>query len=94
MNRVILDATLRKKLHDLRQPLELCDESGKVLARLIPVLDPSQYEPVEPPISAEELDRRRQEPDYSTAEVLAHVEHLYSELALQGPGNPPCYPRA
>jgi hypothetical protein len=76
MTQVILDATLRNKLHDLKQPLELCDESGKVLARIIPVLDESQYEAVEPPISPEELEQARQGPDYSTAEVLAHLERL------------------
>ena len=76
MTQIILDAVLRSKLHDLSQPLELCDESGWVLARLTPVLDPSQYEPVEPQLSADELQRRRQEPDFSTAEVLAYLEKL------------------
>ena len=76
MTQVILDAAFRSKLYELRQPLELCDEAGRVLARLIPVLDPTQYEPVEPQITAEELQRRRQEPEYSTAEVLAHLEKL------------------
>jgi len=77
MTQVILDSVLRSKLYDLKQPLESCDESGKVVARVVPVLDQSQYEPVEPPpMSAEELERRRQEPDYSTAEVLAYLEKL------------------
>ena len=58
MTQIIVDAGLRSKLHDLRQPLDLCDESGKVLARLIPVLDESQYERVEPQLSPEELQRR------------------------------------
>jgi hypothetical protein len=39
-------------------------------------VDPFQYEPIEPHISAEELQRRRQEPDFSTAEVLAYLETL------------------
>lgn len=77
MTQIVLDPVLRSKLPDLSQPLELCDELGTVVARVIPVLDPSQYEPVEPPLlSAQELQRRRQEPDYSTAEVLAHLEKL------------------
>jgi len=77
MTQIVLDPVLRSKLPDLSQPLELCDELGKVVARVIPVLDPSQYEPVEPPLlSVEELQRRRQEPDYSTAEVLAYLEKL------------------
>lgn len=76
MTQIILDAALRSRLHDSRQPLELCDESGRVLARLIPLLDESQFEPVEPALSSEEIQRRREEPDYSTAEVLAHLEKL------------------
>jgi hypothetical protein len=76
MTQIVLDGTMRSKLQDLRQPLELCDESGRVLAHLIPVLDPSQYEPVEPQLSTEELQRRRQEADYSTLEVLAYLEKL------------------
>jgi hypothetical protein len=76
MTELILDAATRSKLRDLKQPLELCSESGKVLARLIPVLDAADYEAVEVPIKAEELERRRQEPDFSTSEVLAHLENL------------------
>ena len=76
MTKVIVDETLRSKLHNLTQPLELCDSSGRVLARLVPLPDPSQFEAVEPQLSAEELQRRRQEPDHSTAEVLSHLEKL------------------
>ena len=76
MTQVILDATLRGKLRDLRENLELCDESGKVLARVTPVLDESLYEPVEVHLSAEELERRRHEPEFSTGEVLKHLEQL------------------
>ena len=76
MTQVIVDATLRTKLGDLTLPLELCDESGTVLARLVPALDASQFESVEPPISTEELRRRKQEPDFSTAEVLAYLKSL------------------
>lgn len=37
----------------------------------------SQYEPWEPPpMSEEELRRIEKEPDYSTEEVLAHLESL------------------
>jgi hypothetical protein len=77
MTKVYLDSALRKKLHDLTQHLELCDESGRVLARLVPVLDPSKYI-LEPQISHEELQRRKQanEKTYTTAEVLAYLETL------------------
>jgi len=77
MTQVIVDEMLRGKLHNLSQPLELCDASGRVLARLIPLLDPSQYN-LEPQISQEEIRRRKQakEKSYTTAEVLAYLETL------------------
>jgi hypothetical protein len=74
--RVILDAATRGKLSDLKQSLELCDESGTVLARLVPVLDPSRDEHVEETLSEEEWQRRLPEPEYSTEEVLRHLEGL------------------
>jgi hypothetical protein len=74
MTRIIVDETLRSKLHNLSEPLELCDESGLVLARLTPLADLSQYEPWEPPISEEELRRREQSDTWHTTEqVLAHL---------------------
>lgn len=42
-----------------------------------PNFDPSEYGPEEPPpLTPEELQRRRQEPDYSTEKVLAYLEEL------------------
>ncbi len=76
MNQIIVDAFLMSRLNDLKQSLELCDASGKVLARVVPLLDESQFEPIEPSLSEEEIQRRRAEPDYSTAEVLAYLEKL------------------
>ncbi|HEY7155818.1 MAG TPA: hypothetical protein VH575_17780 [Gemmataceae bacterium] len=77
MTRVIVDETLLSKLHNLSQPLELCDQAGRVLAQVVPTLDLSEYEPWEPPISEEELQRREQETEsYTTAEVLAYLETL------------------
>jgi hypothetical protein len=77
MTQVIVDAAMRGKLYDLRQPLELCDESGQVLARIVPTPAPSGNLPKEPPpLSKEEMERRRHEADFSTAEVLAFLEKL------------------
>ena len=77
MTKITLDADLRAKLLNLSQVLELCDESGRIVARLFPTIDLSQYEPWEPPISEEELRRREEETEsYSTAEVLAYLEKL------------------
>jgi hypothetical protein len=78
MRRIILDAELRSRLLDLREPLELCDEQGHVIGKCFPAFDASEWDPTEPPISDEELERREQsgEKRYSTAEVLAHLEKL------------------
>ncbi|HET6878539.1 MAG TPA: hypothetical protein VFI31_00105 [Pirellulales bacterium] len=78
MTRIVVDALLREKLQDLAGPLELCDDAGKVLARVMPVYDPEEYGPLDPPISEEELDRRSKsnERRYTTDEVLRHLEQL------------------
>jgi hypothetical protein len=55
MIRVLLDEVLRNKLLDLRQPLELCDESGKVLAQVTPVGQTAANAATEPQLSEEEL---------------------------------------
>jgi hypothetical protein len=78
MTRVIVDAALLSRLHNLTQPLELCDDSGRILARILPAVDPSLYEGLEPQISREELEQRKNNKGktYTTAEVLAHLEKL------------------
>lgn len=72
MTRVIVDEALRKRLCNLSEPLELCDESGRVLGRVFPAAELSEYEVWEPPIGDDELRRREQpaEKRYTTAEVL------------------------
>src|SRR5262249_30992537 len=78
MTRIVLDETLRNKLGDLTHPIEICDEAGHVLGRITPVFDPALYEELTPPISKEELQRRKEskEKTYTTAEVLAYLEKL------------------
>jgi hypothetical protein len=75
MTRIVIDADLRSKLLDLRQPLELCDLQGQVVAHLYPSADLSDYEPWEPPMDEAELLRREQanERRYTTAQVLAFL---------------------
>ncbi|HZY86201.1 MAG TPA: hypothetical protein VFE78_15315 [Gemmataceae bacterium] len=77
MTQIVVDEILRGKLQNLTQPVELCDSSGRVLGRVFPLLDPSEYD-LEPKISHEELQRRKQskEKTYTTAEVLAYLERL------------------
>ena len=76
MTRVIVDAALRDKLHNLSKPLELCDVTGKVLAHVTPVADPAAFEPTEPQVSEEELDRREKSDKwYTTEQVLDLLEN-------------------
>jgi hypothetical protein len=81
MTRIIVDDALRNKLHNLSQPLELCDESGRILACVFPLPDRTQNERKEPSISEEEL-RRREKSDkwYTTGEVLAFLKGLEKGL--------------
>jgi hypothetical protein len=78
MTRLILDSELRQKLRNLREPLELCDESGRVLAHLTPTIRLNHCETIEPQISREELLSRQQNKSQTstTAEVLAYLETL------------------
>jgi hypothetical protein len=71
MTRIVVDAELRGKLHNLSQPLELLDEKGQLLGRYLPVGKLG-----EPQLSEEELQRREQEPEFTTQEVLARLERL------------------
>jgi hypothetical protein len=77
MTQILLDEALRTKLLNLAQPLELIDETGRVVGRVLPAVDLSQYEPWEPELDEEEL-RRREKSDkwYTTAQVLAHLKSL------------------
>jgi hypothetical protein len=76
MTQIILDASVSGKLNALGHPVELCDPSGRVLGRFVPLIDLSKWEPVSPEVSEEELDRREQagEKRYTTAEVLTYLE--------------------
>lgn len=76
MSRIIVDIQTRSKLLNLTQPLDLCDESGRLLGVFTPLSDLEAAERARPPITEEELARRLHEPDYSTQEVLAYLEKL------------------
>lgn len=78
LTRVVLDAATMKKLHDLTQPLQICDESGAFCAEPVPVLNPDDYEPGPPPeLTPEELEKRRHSDKwYTTDDVLKHLESL------------------
>ncbi|MHB1424239.1 MAG: hypothetical protein ACYC3I_13770 [Gemmataceae bacterium] len=78
MSSIIVDAALSSKLGQQFHPVELCDPSGQVLGQFIPKVDLSRYEPLEPQVSEEELDRRQNQEteSYTTEEVLAYLKSL------------------
>ncbi|AWM39423.1 hypothetical protein GobsT_22530 [Gemmata obscuriglobus] len=57
MSKVILDAATRAKLSGLGQPVQLCDESGAVIAYALSpaALDRLMGIPIEEPFTEEEL---------------------------------------
>jgi hypothetical protein len=73
MTRIYLDDTLQAKLLHLRQPLELCDQGGKVVGLVTPVTPGPHPEPL---LSEVELQRREEEPDFSTDEVLDYLKRF------------------
>ena len=80
MTKFIIDAALRSKLHNLTEPLELCDESGRILGHIFPASDLSEYDLTEPPISEDELQRREQSDEwYTTEQVLQRLKNLENQ---------------
>ena len=57
MSRVVLESALLSKLANLVQPVELCDESGRVVGQFTPAFVPVPSD-LEPQVSNEELQRR------------------------------------
>lgn len=75
MVKLTIDHDTRKKLSDLKERLQFCDESGKVLGYFQPVADSSHYEGVDSLVSQEELDRRSREGGgRPLADILADLE--------------------
>jgi hypothetical protein len=68
-------ADLEKLLPELRakgQNVEICDESGRSLAKIYPQGEPDPNAPLvpwDPTLTREELDRRAAEPSYTFEEV-------------------------
>jgi hypothetical protein len=77
MTRIVADLETSKQLIGVKDMAEICDPSGKLLGRFLPVPDLSEWDLTEPPISEEELRRIEQDPvSYSTAEVLEYLKKL------------------
>jgi hypothetical protein len=75
MTRIILDDAMKAKLHNLAEPLELCDQSGRILATVVPRDDSDEIDR-EPKITRAEIRRRMasKEKTYTTKEVIAYLE--------------------
>ena len=79
MTRVVVDPSFATKLQESREPVDLCDESGRVLGTFVPRPTAADYEAAErarPKLSDEELERRRKGPSFTTAELIKHLESL------------------
>jgi hypothetical protein len=71
MVRITIDQEFCLKLRGSESPLELCDETGRVVGHFIPVQDRTIYRGVESPASDDELDRRsRDESGRPLADLL------------------------
>ena len=77
MSQIIVDAALSSQLGQQFHPVELCDPTGRVLGQFIPKVDMSEWEPISPEISEEELDECEKSTEwYTTEEVLAYLKNL------------------
>jgi hypothetical protein len=77
MTKITVDEELRQKLLDFREAVDLYDESGRLLAHVLPAVDLADYGPLEPQVSDEELDRRAKSDKWcTTEEVLQHLRNL------------------
>jgi hypothetical protein len=81
MTRVTIDAELRKVLLNFTKPLELCDESGSILGKLIPTKPISGAEDwidLTPDDTDEEIQRAIDsgEETYSTQELIDEIKKM------------------
>lgn len=77
MTQVILDAATRDSLRAAVDPVDLIDENGRLLGMFCPVLQPPYDSSLIPPISPAERAARMKEPgQFTTQEVLRHLEGL------------------
>jgi hypothetical protein len=75
MTEVVLDQATLAKLRRAQELVKVRDEHGSVVGYFHPVLNASDYEGLEPPMSEEEIERRLREPGgRPLAEILADLE--------------------
>jgi hypothetical protein len=72
MTKLMVDASMAKKLMGIKNSVLLCDPAGKVLGRVVP---PSPYDDVVVPFSEDEIRQAEEETEeYPLAEILAKLE--------------------
>jgi hypothetical protein len=77
VTRWVLDEATAAKFRQIAGFVELTDPSGRTVEFFTPPPDRSLYEGVECPVSNDELSRReREEPTFTTREVLTHLKSL------------------
>jgi hypothetical protein len=75
MTRLVLDHDILARLGPLDRPLEICDESGHTLGFFKPLVKNEASRDLEPLISREEIERRKQiKEGRSLKEILADLE--------------------
>jgi hypothetical protein len=74
MTKLTLSGDIGRQLTAVHDCVELCDEGGRTIVFFAPAVEGT---PRGPRVSDEDLARReREEPTYSTDEVLAHLRTL------------------
>ncbi len=80
MTRVTVDANVQKLFLNFTKPLELCDESGLVLGKLIPVvsaIDAGDWIDLTPDLTDEELEQEIDSGEScSTEELITEIKKL------------------
>lgn len=75
MTQLTIDQALGQRLLSAEGPVELHDETGKLVGYFSPAVDPELYQGVDSPLSEEELRRREQSGGGRTlAEILRDLE--------------------
>jgi hypothetical protein len=77
MTHIVFDPGLLARLEESRDPLDLCDQSGRILGTFYPRAVAVDYEALErarPKLPPDEVERRRRGPTYSTDEAIKYLE--------------------
>lgn len=81
MTRVTVDAQVQELFFNFTKPLELCDATGTVRAKLVPcpAEDPNEWIDLTADITDEEIKREIESGDegYSTEELITEIKKMW-----------------